>query len=68
MQHFANKSTFQGNVVDNLVLNPYIGAKFSAFFDFDIRLGGVITAQRDRKTDQGWILPAGGEFYFKMSR
>ena len=68
MQHFANKSTFQGNVVDNLILNPYIGAKFSAFFDFDIRLGGVITAQRDRKTDEGWILPAGGEFYFKMSR
>ena len=68
MQHFANKSTFQGNVVDNLLLNPYIGVKFNAFFDFDIRLGGLISAQRDRKTDEGWILPSGGEFYFKMSR
>ena len=68
MQHFANKSTFQGNVVDNLLLNPYIGVKFNAFFDFDIRLGGLISAQRDRKADEGWTLPAGGELYFKMSR
>ena len=68
MQHFANKSTFQGNVVDNLILNPYIGVKFNAFFDFDIRLGGLITAQRDRKSEEGWVLPSGGEFYFKMSR
>ncbi len=68
MQHFANKSTFYGNVVDNLILNPYVGVKFNAFFDFDIRLGGLITAQRDRKTEEGWELPAGGELYFKMTR
>ena len=68
MQHFANKSTFQGNVVDNLMLNPYIGVKFNTFFDFDIRLGALVSAQRDRKADEGWTLPAGGEFYFKMSR
>ena len=68
MQHFANKSTFYGNVVDNLMLNPYIGVKFNAFLDFDIRLGALVSAQRDRKTDEGWVLPAGGEFYFKMSR
>lgn len=68
MQHFANKSTFQGNVVDNLLLNPYIGVRFKAFFDFDIRLGGLISAQRDRRTDEGWTLPAGGEFYLRISR
>lgn len=68
MQHFANKSTFQGNVVDNLLLNTYIGVKFNAFLDFDIRLGALVSAQRDRKADEGWTLPAGGEFYFKMSR
>ena len=68
MQHFANKSTFYGNVVDNIVLNPYVGVKFSAFFDFDLRLGALVTAQRDRKSEQGWELPSGGEFYFKMSR
>ena len=68
MQHFANKSTFQGNVVDNLMLNPYVGVKFNTFFDFDIRLGALVSAQRDRKADEGWTLPAGGEFYFKMSR
>ena len=68
MQHFANKSTFQGNVVDNLLLNPYIGVKFNAFLDFDIRLGALVSAQRDRRTDEGWTLPAGGEFYLRISR
>lgn len=68
MQHFANKSTFQGNVVDNLLLNPYFGLKFNAFFDFDCRIGALVSAQRDRKTDEGWKLPAGGELYLRISR
>ena len=68
MQHFANKSTFMGNVVDNLLLNPYIGVKFNAFLDFDIRLGALISAQRDRRTDEGWTLPMGGEIYLRLSR
>lgn len=68
MQHFANKSTFQGNVVDNLLLNPYIGVKFNAFFDFDIRLGALLSAQRDRRTEQGWKAPIGGELYLRLSR
>ena len=68
MQHFANKSTFYGNVVDNLLLNPYIGVKFSAFLDFDIRLGALISAQRDRRTDEGWKAPMGGELFLRLSR
>lgn len=68
MQHFANKSTFQGNVVDNLLLNPYIGVKFNAFFDFDCRIGALLSAQRDRKADDGWKAPMGGELYLKISR
>lgn len=68
MQHFANKSTFYGNVVDNLLLNPYFGIKFSAFLDFDIRLGALISAQRDRRTDEGWKAPMGGELFLRMSR
>ena len=39
LQHFANKSTFSGNVVDNILINPYIGAKFNALLDFEVRIG-----------------------------
>lgn len=45
------------NVVDNFLLNPYIGARFTAFFDFDIRLGYLLGMQRDRMLEEGWKLP-----------
>ena len=67
MQHFANKSTFRGNVVDNLLLNPYIGVRFNAFLDFEFRLGGLASWQCDRRVDRSEF-PIGGEFYFKLSR
>ena len=53
MQHSANRADFQHNVVDNIVLNPYVGVNFKAFFDFDIRLGYLQTMQRDRLTGGG---------------
>ncbi len=68
IQHFANKSTFKGNVVDNVLINPYIGAKFTAFFDWEFRLGYLQTMQQDRHLDEGWKVPMGGEFYFKFTR
>ena len=68
MQHYANRSTFMSNVVDNFLLNPYIGARFTAFFDFDIRLGYLLGMQRDRMLEEGWKLPMGGELGFRMSR
>ena len=68
MHHYANRSTFQHNVVDDIVINPYVGVNFEAFFDFDIRLGYLQSLQRDRITDEGWRTPMGGEFYFRMSR
>lgn len=68
LQHYANKKTFEGNVVDNLLLNPYIGARFTAFFDFDIRLSYLQSLQRDRRTEEGWKAPMGGELYFRISR
>ncbi|MBO7220400.1 MAG: hypothetical protein J6V21_04340, partial [Alistipes sp.] len=46
MQHYANRADFNHNVVDNLVINPYLGVDFKAFFDFDIRLGYLQTLQR----------------------
>ena len=68
MQHYANRADFQHNVVDNLVLNPYMGVDFKAFFDFDIRLGYLLSLQRDRITGGGWQKPMGGELFFRMSR
>ena len=68
MHHYANRADFQHNVVDNFVINPYLGVDFEAFFAFDIRLGYLQTLQRDRQTESGWVLPMGGELFFRMSR
>ncbi len=77
MFHFAGKreSTsseigkgVEENVVDLQLLNPCIGVRFNAFFDFDIKLGALLTAQRDRSYGHSWETPCMGEFAFKMSR
>lgn len=68
IQHYANKSVFEGNVVDNVLINPYIGVRFDAFFAFDIRLGYLQGMQRDRMLQEGWKAPMGGEFNFRMSK
>lgn len=68
IQHYANKSIFEGNVVDNVLINPYIGVRFDAFFAFDIRLGYLQGMQRDRMLQEGWKAPMGGEFNFRMSK
>ncbi len=68
LQHYANKSTFHGNVVDNALINPWIGAKFKAFFDFDVRLGYLQSYQRDRHVSEGAVFPKGGELYVRISK
>ena len=68
IHHYANRSTFQYNVVDDIVINPYVGINFKAFFDFDIRLSYLQSRQRDRLTGGGWQTPYGTEFYFRVSR
>ncbi len=68
MHHYANRSTFQHNVVDDMVVNPYIGVDFKAFFDFDICLSYLQSLQRDRLAGGGGQLPMGGELFFRMSR
>ena len=67
VHHYANRSTFAAGVVDDIKFNLYLGAKFNAFFDFDFRLGYLLSAQRDRASASGWKTPMGGEFLFKMS-
>lgn len=67
--HYAKKKNNPyTNIVDFLLVNPAVGMKFNAYFDFDIKLGLLQTMQRDRVTEQGWKTPRMGEFAFKMSR
>ena len=68
MHHYANRADFRHNVVDDIVINPYVGVAFNAFFDFDIRLGYLQSLQQDRLAGGGWQTPMGGELFFRMSR
>lgn len=68
--HFAkssNPAPTEG-IVDHLVLNPYGGIRFNAFFDFDIRLGLLQSLQRDRIAEAGWKAPTGGMLDIRLSR
>ncbi len=69
MFHFAGaKDAPVENVVDCFLLNPRIGVKFNAYFDFDIYLGLLQSAQRDRSFGHAWETPRMGEFGFRISR
>ena len=68
LHHYANRADFSHNVVDDILINPYIGVNFNAFFDFDIRLGYLQSLQQDRLTGGGWQTPMGGELYLRLSR
>lgn len=67
MYHFS-VSNEGGGVSDNLMAYPYVGARFSAFFDFDIEFGAIVAPQRIRELNQGWKTPAGGQLTVSMSR
>lgn len=68
--HFAKTSdpAPDEGVVDNILVNPYGGGRFHAFFDFDIRLGYMQSLQRDRRTESGWEAPKGGVLDIRLSR
>ena len=69
--HYAkdyNPNTDDG-VVDNILAVPYIGCDVeTGGFDIDVRLSYVQSLQRDRATGGGWMVPMGGELFFRMSR
>ncbi len=67
MFHFAG-SMLNKNVTDNLLVNPYVGWEFNAFFDFDIRGGILFAPQRGRSVDQTWRKPYGGQLDVAISR
>lgn len=67
MLHFANSAEVTG-IVDNLIANPFVGYKFGNDFEFDVRVGAFVAPQCDRKMDEGWDFPAGGELTLGVSR
>ncbi|MBP3289808.1 MAG: hypothetical protein J6L75_02425 [Alistipes sp.] len=66
--HFAGSEQIAGSVVDNVIVNPYVGAKFRAWFDFDIKLHGIVTMQRDRAVEDKMHTPSGAMFQLRMSK
>lgn len=66
--HYAGSETIQNCVVDNIIIDPYVGARFSAFFDFDVRLHYVQTMQRDRANEDKFRTPKGGMLQLRMER
>lgn len=57
-----------GGVSDNTMVYPYVGARFDAYFDFDVELGALVAPQRIRSSGKGWEMPAGGQLKLRMSR
>lgn len=68
LTHFAGQDEGYSNVVDNSLVNPYIGYKVSGLFDFDLKVSLLQSLQRDRSYDNVWLLPRMGEFAFVISR
>ena len=67
MFHFAG-SKLNENVTDNLIVNPYAGWEFDAFFDFDVRAGLLFAPQRARSVDHDWKKPCGGQIDLRITR
>lgn len=67
MFHFAGSKTNR-NVTDNLLINPYAGWEFKAYFDFDIRAGFLMAPQRARSIVPGWTKPCGGQIDVTIRR
>lgn len=68
MFHFAGSMAEDDAVVDNIVVEPYVGAQFSAYFDFDVRLRYLQTMQRDRATEEKSRKLKGGMLQLRMAK
>ena len=56
------------NVTDNLLVNPYAGWEFNAYFDFDIKAGFLFAPQRARSIESGWKKQKGAQIDFVMTK
>lgn len=68
MFHFAGSKLISNCVNDQVTINPYVGARFNAFLDFDVRLNYVQIFQRDRDNEEKYRKPKGGILQLKMSK
>lgn len=68
MFHFAGSKLISNCVNDQVTINPYVGARFNAFFDFDVKLNYVQIFQRDRDNEELYRRPKGGMLQLKMSK
>ena len=68
MLHYAGSEQIAGCVVDHIMIDPYIGAAFKAWFDFDISLHYVQSLQHDRSNERSFRKPKGGMLRFRMSK
>lgn len=73
MGHYAKDDNLEtrDGVVDNLLLVPYVGYKFSANksaqpINFDVRLQYVQSLQRDRIGENKWSYPRGAELFVEV--
>ncbi|MFI3327677.1 MAG: hypothetical protein SNH79_04035 [Rikenellaceae bacterium] len=68
--HFACQDVeYLDNVVDNMLLNPAVGADFMlGQFAAKARLGYLQSMQQDRRYGSGWQMPGMGEVGFSVSR
>ena len=66
--HYAGSETIENCVVDNIIANPYLGARFSAYFDFDVRLHYIQTLQRDRANEDKFRTPKGAMLQLRMEK
>ena len=54
--------------MDNIIVMPHVGARFNAFFDFDVSLHYVQTMQRDRANEESFTMPGGGMLKARMEK
>ncbi len=69
LTHFAGQDREGfGGVVDNVLVNPRLGARWSGDCDFDISVGYLQSLQRDRSYGNEWLVPGMGELSLSASR
>lgn len=76
VQHFAKSATpdpevpgeLPEGVVDNMLVNPYVGYRCAGRYEFSASLGYLQSLQRDRRTEQGWKTPKGGRIELSVKR
>ncbi len=68
MYHYAGSMDEEvGGVVDRQQLNPCVGAVIGGELSLDLRLGAILTLQRDRSYGNKWDTPMMGDVGFSLN-